>query len=176
MMDSTVQVIAQVSGLVAGEEISGTLSGSGVIYQKGTDSLGQVHSRILTANHVLAHRRGEHYPLPIEIGLKINGLKVKGLKTDLDWVITKVEFLVRTHDERICRLVPLILGDDSNGDVATAEVDCDAGRVADISPKSPRRGDHVWITGHPLGVERAILTEGYSSGWLDGFELLSAPA
>jgi S1-C subfamily serine protease len=171
MMESTVRIqvdIQQVvtrtdedTGEVSHSNDSTGWSGSGVVYAKTNGILSAVHSRILTANHVLE--------LP-KVG-DVEGDQDNNVK------VTDVKVSIRTFDGRVCSLEPLALGENTTEDVATGEADCDAGKVAPIAHKVPGRAEHVYISGHSLGVELTMVTEGYVSGWMGGgFLLVSAPA
>lgn len=169
LIDSTVQVIVKIKGTATDtegkeSEYKSGWFGSGVVYAKTTDTNAPPRSRILSANHVLsAPKPGESFMDWSEDGV----VKV---------TIKEVEFEIRTADNRICKLIPLAMGEDTPEDVATGEALCDAGRVAPIADSVPERGSRVYISGHPLGVEMALVTEGYTSGWYEGYLLVSAPA
>ena len=46
--------------------------------------------------------------------------------------------------------------------------------MADSS--TPGMGEKVFVSGYPAGVTLPILTEGFVSGWSDGYVMTSAPA
>jgi len=171
MLASTVQILVQVEGALLGPEdalgvpqgelpVSQGWAGSGVVYKKDLGLTGPVHSLILTANHVLETP---------DVGTVV--------MTGMGRVrVDRVEISVRTSDGRICSLQTLVLGDWSTGDVATGEADCDAGRVAPIARRSPQKGARIYVVGHPLAINLAIITEGLTSGWFDGYMLVGAAA
>jgi S1-C subfamily serine protease len=135
-------------------------TGSGVVYDKVGGLTEPIRSKILTANHVLeTHKPGTVVPVP-------GGYLKFG----------KAEFLLHTHDGRTCELEPLVLGENTTRDVATALAYCDAGPAAELATQVPVVGSRIMITGHPLGIEVAIATEGFVSGWYDGYLLVSAGA
>jgi S1-C subfamily serine protease len=170
MMESTVQIIVQVKGSVIYTNakthekkithMENGWSGSGVVYGKSDGRTGQPTSKILTANHVLEAP---------EVG---DGAVIGPIELRID----EVNMTIFTNDGRTCNLKPLAMGADMEQDVATAEADCDAGRVAKIATRVPERGSKIFVSGHPLGLEMAIVTDGYISGWRNQFLLLSASA
>lgn len=144
-------------------------SGSGVVYDKTNGKQGPVRSRILSANHVLETPAiGSIKDDIVEfLGMSINAGRVR---TDA----VKVE--LQTADGRICDVKVLMLGSSDVHDVATAEADCDAGRVAEFATEVPSMGAKVSIAGYSHGVKLPLLTEGFVSGWMDGYLLTSAAA
>ena len=173
MMQTTVRVNVKIAGtayILDGDKtveypfLDGW-SGSGVVYDKSTGAMGPVRSKILSANHVLeVPAVGSYEPVTfwgVELGRKR---------------IEAVEITITTNDGRTCDLEVLVLGVDDHRDVATAEADCDAGRVARIALAVPARGDRIFISGHPLGVPKAMVTEGYVSDWWMKYLLVSAGA
>lgn len=168
LMQSTVQIhvdiaataLLEADGGIQEVPIEQSWVGSGVVYAKTSGLLAPVKSKILSAHHVLdvppagAIVAGPFGPVRIDAVL----------------------MTIRTRAGLGCNLTPVALGDYETGDVATAIADCDAGRVAEIADAMPAPGSKVTVTGHPLGVPLAIVTEGYVSGWMDGFYLISAPA
>lgn len=146
------------------EPIEEGWTGSGVVYQNdGTLSL------ILTANHVLETPKvGE----TVDFTINFFGVSIPIGKKRID----EVKISLKTVDGRICNLEPLVLGVDDHRDVATGVADCDAGRVAPIAKSVPARGEKIYISGHPLGVPLPIVTEGYFSGVMENYLLVSAGA
>jgi S1-C subfamily serine protease len=144
-------------------------AGSGVVYDKTDRSKGPVRSRILSANHVLQTPAvGSVEDETIEIF----GMKMKLGKRRVD----AVKFELQTADGRICNLKPLALASTDQHDTATAEADCDAGRVAKLATAMPVMGERVFVAGYSEGVKLPMLTDGFVSGWMDGYLLTSAPA
>jgi S1-C subfamily serine protease len=137
--------------------------GSGVVYDKTDRSKGPVRSRILSANHVL-----ETPAVGSVIG---DPARLFGAKR-----IESVDIKLQTADGRMCNVKVLALATSDTHDVATAEADCDAGRIAELGTAEPVMGQRVFICGFPLGVFLPMLTEGYVAGWMDGYLLTSAPA
>ena len=154
MIASTVQIHVRYKG-ASGE--SGGGDGSGFVYEKHRVHGGAVKSLIMSAEHVLGK-------IP-KIGAVVDGI-----------TITDVIATAITEDGRSCELRVLARGDEMFGDVATAEANCDAGRVAVIAEDSPAVGDKLFISGHPDAWPMIVLTEGYFSGWLNDFMSMSAPA
>lgn len=143
--------------------------GSGVVYDKTDGQAGPVRSRILSANHVL--------DVPKPGTVTHESVEFLGMVIDLgDKRIDAVLVTLTTQDGRTCSVTPLRLGSSDTHDVATAEADCDAGRVAKIGTQVPVRGEKVTVVGHPLGVPLAMVTEGFVAGWFEGYLLTSAPA
>ena len=174
MLDSTVQIEVQVAGSllvpVCDEKtkecavleipVSEGWVGSGVVYDKTSGATGPIISKILTANHVL------EAPAPGDL-----------LDSPLGQVrIDAVLMVVKTRSGRTCELQPLVLGVSDTRDVATGLALCDAGRVAPIADQVPAPGASIIVTGHPQGVPVAIVTDGYVSGWMNGYLLVSAGA
>lgn len=164
MLDSTVQIEVMVAAEVkVGDrelEITESWSGSGVVYAKTSGLTEPVQSKILSANHVLeAPAVGDLIPTPV------GNAKV-----------TAVLMTVRTHQGLTCELEPLVLGVSDTRDVATGLAHCDAGRVAPIADRMPPEGATVYVSGHPLGVPVAVVTEGFVSGWMSGYLLIGAAA
>lgn len=144
-------------------------SGSGVVYDKTDRSKGSVRSRILSANHVLE--------TPVIGSVEDMEVSFLGMKINLGQRrVDAVKFELQTADGRICNLKPLALGSSDQHDTATAEADCDAGRVAELASAMPVMGERVFVAGYSLGVKIPMLTDGYVSGWMDGYLLTSAPA
>lgn len=171
MLASTVQVEVQIAAtliLPGDEEIemgSGWV-GSGVVYEKSPGDTGPVTSKILTAHHVLdTPKPGTLVPFRGPFGFVVAHVRVDAVLITL-----------RTHDGRTCDVQPLKLGVTDTRDVATALASCDAGAVAPIALHVPDPGERVYVSGHPLGVPVAIVTEGFVSGWLEGYLLVSAGA
>ncbi len=144
-------------------------SGSGVVYDKTNFKDGAVRSRILSANHVLE--------TPIVGTIEDNSITFLGIEIALGKRrVDNVKIELQTADGRTCNVKVLALGSSDEHDTATAEADCDAGRVAKLATAIPVMGEKVFVAGYPLGVTLPLLTEGYVSGWLDGFLLTSAAA
>lgn len=143
--------------------------GSGVVYARRTWPL-PVTSRILTANHVLdVPTVGEIVNRPV----KFAGITIEELK----YQVVAVELTAITYDDQVCALVPLTKGDNEDGDVVTAELDCDAGVPVQVADAEPKPGDKVFIVGHPLGIPVPLVTEGYLAGVSpNNFLVSSAPA
>lgn len=169
MLDSTVQVEVDIlatlilrdsQGRTAEIPVDQGWKGSGVVYSKSGGITGPVTSKILSANHVL--------DVP-----KVGSTKETMFGT---LRVDAVLMSIRTRDGRACLLDPLVLGVTDTRDVATGIAYCDAGKVAPIARSVPPAGAKVYVVGHPLGIEMSIATEGYVSGWLDGYLLTSAPA
>lgn len=144
-------------------------SGSGVVYDKTDRAKGPVRSRILSANHVLETP---------EVGsIKDDVINFFGMEMNLGKKrIDAVKITLQTADGRTCNVKALALGSTDQHDTATAEADCDAGRVAELGTAMPVMGQKVFVAGYSLGVKLPMLTEGYVSGWMDGYLLTSAPA
>jgi S1-C subfamily serine protease len=162
MMDTTVQVHVDIkatmfreneeTGQTETKEIDDGWVGSGVVYENDGKT-----SKILSANHVL-----ETPAVGSVEDVKINFL---GMELNLGKKrIDSVKITVTTNQGRTCNVKPLVLGVSDYRDVATAEVDCDAGRVAKIGHATPAQGEKVFVSGHPLGVPLPMVTEGYVSG------------
>ena len=169
-LDSTVQIMVEVSGTlkvkdpITGEDLELPVEagwvGSGVVYDKSLGLTSPIKSKILTANHVLeAPKPGDVLQGPM------------GPVT-----IDAVLMTVRTRSGKTCELTPLVLASSDTEDVATGEADCDAGRVAEIASSVPAVGERVVVTGHPQGVFPSIITEGFVSGWMNGYLMISAGA
>lgn len=148
-------------------------SGTGFVYSKTDGKAGPVRSRILTASHVVkTPKAGSKYK---------NELTFFGMKTGVfeDVKIDSVSIIAKTHDGGQCSVKVLQEGPGElpwPKDVATAEVNCDAGRVAQIAKQLPPRGSKVLVIGHPMGLDEIIVTEGYTGIWTtDGMLSLSAP-
>lgn len=167
-LDSTVQIIVEVAGTLrvkdpgTGEDVELPVEaawvGSGVVYGKTLGLTGPIQSKILTAHHVLdAPKVGDVIQGPL------------GPVT-----IDAVLMTVRTRAGKTCELTPLVLGESTTEDVATGMADCDAGRVAEIASEVPAVGSRIIVTGHPQGVFPAIITEGFVSGWMNGYLMVSA--
>lgn len=172
MMATTVQVhvdikatmVTDSDGKPSNEDASDGWVGSGVIYDKVDGD-----SMILTANHVLETP---------EVG-SVETLKVDFMGMEMilgERRIDAVDITITTFDGRTCNLKPLVLGVSDTRDTATAVADCDAGRIAKIATATPGRGEKVYVSGHPMGVPLAMVTEGYVSGSMDGYLLISAGA
>lgn len=164
MIASTVQIEVDVVAelKLEGKEVSVTQSwvGSGVVYEKTQGLTEPVQSKILSANHVLETPQvGDLIDTPVGQAKVIAVLMV-----------------VRTHKGHTCKLEPLVLSVSDIRDVATGLAYCDAGRVAPIANKVPPVGARIYVSGHPAGIPVAIVTEGRMSGWLDGYQLVSAAA
>lgn len=163
MLASTVQVHVSVRGFMVLGELrvprEDNWVGSGVVYEKTLGLLEPVQSKILTANHVLDK------PNPGDAVSTPSGT----------FFVKEVELSISTRDGQVCRLEPLTMGTNDTEDVATAVAFCDAGRVARLGSRSPAPGSRVFVAGHPLGFPGAIVTDGYVSGWLQGYMLISAP-
>ena len=144
-------------------------SGSGVVYDKTSREDGPVRSRILSANHVLetpvVGTIEEEVVMFLGVEIPLGKRRVDAVKVEL-----------QTADGRVCNVKVLALGSSDQHDTATAEADCDAGRVAKLATSVPVMGEKVFISGYALGVKLPMLTEGYVSGWMDGYLLTSAAA
>lgn len=159
MMASTVRVKVEIdetpikkNGKPNGETIKDGWTGSGVVYDKKGDK-----SLILSANHVLE--------TPAVGSIKEDKIDFLGMEMSLGkFRVDAVKITVDTFDGRTCNAKVLALGHSDERDTATAEVDCDAGRVAPIATSTPARGEKVFISGHPMGIPLAMVTEGYVSG------------
>jgi S1-C subfamily serine protease len=138
--------------------------GSGVVYDKDSSNTQHPQSMILSANHVLdVPKVGEVLPYEffgVPIGEKI---------------IESVRVYLTTQDQRTCNVKVLVRGKSDTRDTATGVADCDAGRVAQFATRAPAVGEKIFISGHPDGVPLAIVTEGYVSGWAEGYLWASAP-
>lgn len=144
-------------------------SGSGVVYEKTDGKKGPIRSRILSANHVLE--------TPAVGSVKDDILEFLGMQINTGKVRTdSVKIELQTADGRICNVQVLALGSSDTRDVATAEADCDAGRVAELANEVPTMGAKVFVAGYSHGVKLPMLTEGFVSGWMDGYLLTSAAA
>ena len=175
LMSSSVRIHVLVSGTrLATSDTEATpfskeWSGSGVVYEKTNGKQGPVRSRILSANHVLetpAIGSVEDDVLDL-FGIQIPNGKVRTDSVKID---------LQTADGRICDVQVLTLGANDLHDVAVAEADCDAGAVAELATETPSMGDKVFVVGYPQGVKLPILTDGFVSGWSNGFLLTSASA
>jgi S1-C subfamily serine protease len=183
MMDSTVQIHVDIKAtMISGDEdedagvsrsqetqIEDGWVGSGVVYDKTDGRLSGVRSRILSANHVLETPAVGSVE---DIVINFLGIEIPLGKRRID----SVKITMSNSSGRVCSVKVLKLGDRETGDVATAEADCDAGRVARIGGAVPVAGEKVFVVGHPEGVPLAMVTEGYVAGWMDGYLLTSAPA
>lgn len=175
LMSSTVRIHVTVSAVklapdgTPDQPITKEWTGSGVVYEKTNGKQGQVRSRILSANHVL--KAPEIGSIEEEV-VDIMGLQLPNGKSRVD----SVKFELQTADNRTCALQVLTLGGDDLHDVAVAEADCDAGEVAELALEAPTMGAKVFIVGYPQGVKLPILTEGFVSGWSNGYLLTSASA
>ncbi len=175
LMSSTVRIHVLVSGTrlatdqTVDEPFSKEWSGSGVVYEKTNGKMGPVRSRILSANHVLETPAiGSIEEDVVEIfGMQIPNGKIRTDAVKID---------LQTADGRICDVQVLTLGSNDLHDVAVAEADCDAGRVAELATEAPSMGAKVLVVGYPQGVKLPILTDGFVSGWSNGFLLTSASA
>lgn len=144
-------------------------SGSGVVYEKTNGKQGPVRSRILSANHVLE--------TPVIGSVKDDILEFLGMQINNGKIRTdSVKIELQTADGRICNVQVLALGSSDTRDVATAEADCDAGRVAELANEVPTMGAKVFVAGYSHGVKLPMLTEGFVSGWMDGYLLTSGAA
>jgi S1-C subfamily serine protease len=90
--------------------------------------------------------------------------------------VDAVKIELQTADGRTCNVKVLTLGSTDQHDTATAEADCDAGRVAELATAMPVMGERIFVSGYSLGVTLPMLTEGYVSGMMDGYLLTSAAA
>lgn len=136
------------------------ITGSGVVIEVKGGLLEPQSSTILTANHVLETPAiGDELPTP-------TGEKL---------VVDEIEMEIDTFDGRTCELTPVAMAVTDQRDVATAYANCDAGKVARIANRVPPRGAKVLVTGHPDSFQGVIVTEGYVSGWHDGYLVVSAP-
>lgn len=163
MLDSTVQVTVRVEGdnQVSGDHVSGGGRGSGVVYEKASKHGGPVHSRILTAHHVL----GE-YKVGDVIQTFYGPVKITAVKVE-----------ILTHHGQTCPAEVVVNdGDLAFDDAAIIEASCDAGRPARIASDLPPEGSRVFVSGHPNGIEIAIVTEGYTSSPYGDWVVISAPA
>jgi S1-C subfamily serine protease len=178
MMSSTVRLHVQVDYVKTGKDDDGGVvesreseawAGSGVVYDKTDRADGPVRSRILTANHVLETPAiGTEEDDVVEfLGITINMGKRR---------VEAVKIQLQTADGRTCNVKVLALGSTDQHDTATAEADCDAGRVAELASAMPVMGERVFVSGYSLGVKLPMLTEGYVSGMMDGYLLTSAAA
>lgn len=146
-----------------------TWSGSGVVYDKTNQKDGPVRSRILSANHVLK--------TPVVGTIEDDSVMFLGIEIPLGKRrVDAVKIELQTADGRTCNVKVLALGSSDQHDTATAEADCDAGQVAKFATAVPVMGEKVFISGYPMGVLLPMLTEGYVSGWMDGYLLTSAAA
>lgn len=164
---STVQIEVQISATLKAVDpdtqqvvevpMSTGWVGSGFVYEKTLGLTGPVMSKILTANHVLeAPAAGDELDTPLG-------------KVHIDAVL----MVVKTHTGKTCELQPLKLGVSDTHDVATGLALCDAGKVAKIASSVPEEGARVIVTGHPQGIWPAVITEGFVSGWYNGYLLIS---
>lgn len=180
MMDSSIQIHVKIQATLILEDdedkdnivempVEDGWVGSGVVYDKSSGKLGPVHSRILSANHVLETPKvGSEKTIFLEFfGVQIPLGRLR---------IDSVQIVANNADGKVCNVEPLVLGSSDQHDVATAEIDCDIGRVAKIGSMAPSKGDKVTVVGYPLGVPLPVVTDGVVSGWLDGYLLTSAPA
>jgi S1-C subfamily serine protease len=171
MMSSAVRikVTVEYTKLKTKQREEESWAGSGVIYDKTSRSKGPVRSRILSANHVLQ--------TPVIGSVEEQVVNFLGMKINLGKRrVDAVKMEIQTADGRICDLKPLALGYSNQHDTATAEADCDAGRVAELATAMPVMGERIFVAGYTLGVKLPMLTDGYVSGWMDGYLLTSAPA
>lgn len=177
MMSSTVRIAVTVeyTRLVEDGEQSmekqekESWSGSGVVYDKTSREDGPVRSRILSANHVLETPAIGSVEEDV---IEFLGIRISRGHRRVDAV--KVE--LQTADGRTCNMKVLALGSSDEHDTATAEADCDAGRVAKLADAMPVMGEKLFVSGYALGVPLPMLTEGYASGWFDGYLLTSVAA
>lgn len=175
LMASTVRIQVKIRATrFSKDNMTGTLvesswAGSGVVYDKTDRANGPVRSRILSANHVLE--------TPAIGSIEKETINFLGMEMVLgEKRIDAVEVSLQTADGRVCKVEVLTLGSSDTHDVAVAEADCDAGRVAELGNATPVMGELVYISGYSLGVPLPMLTEGYVSGWMEGYLLTSAPA
>lgn len=144
-------------------------SGSGVVYDKTSRENGPVRSRILSANHVLE--------TPAVGSVEEDVVEFLGLRFSRGQRrVESVKVELQTADGRTCNMKVLALGSSDQHDTATAEADCDAGRVAELAGAVPVMGEKVFVSGYSQGVTLPMLTEGYVSGWMDGYLLTSTAA
>lgn len=149
--------------------------GTGFVLSK-TDGKGSpVHSRVMTAAHVVdAPKVGSSRKEAITFfGIQIGEIEVR---------VDSVKIEAITADERYCTAKVLDPGTITpfTRDVAILDVDCDAGRAVELASEVPARGEKVFVVGHPLDVNNIIVTEGYVSGWnkeglLNGMLTIAAP-
>ena len=177
MMASTVRLsvtveytrLLQENGQSVEQHATDEWTGSGVVYDKTSRENGPIRSRILSANHVL------ETPVVGSVEddvIEFFGITIKRGERRVDSV--KVE--LQTADGRICNVKVLALGSSDTHDTATAEADCDAGRVAKLASAVPVMGEKIFVSGYALGVPLPMLTEGYISGMFDGYLLTSVAA
>lgn len=138
--------------------------GSGFVYAKGEGK-----SFIVSASHVLATPKvGEVVAEPVLFfGTEISRVSVR---------TESVKITATTNTGKVCNVKVLKLGGAGTDDVATAELDCDAGRVAQVASVTPKRGSRVIMIGFPTGVAVPVITEGFVAGWNDGYLVTSSPA
>jgi len=166
MLDSTVQIHVSIAGSLVTDGSSPEIpmetgwTGTGVVYEKSDARTGPVTSKFLTANHVLETPA---------VGSLVEG-PLGVVRVDA------VLITVTTRAGKTCEAEALVLGVSDTRDVATGLASCDAGRVAEIADAAPDAGEKVLVVGHPLGIRTALVTEGYVSGYLDGYLLTSAGA
>ncbi len=167
MLDSTVQVHVDIQGSLLsadGKTVEQPMetgwTGTGVVYAKTDGLRAPVESRFLTANHVL-----ETPPVGALIPSPFGVVRVDAV------LVT-----ITTRGGKTCEVKALVLGTNDVQDVAVGLAYCDAGRVATIATSAPEAGVKVFTVGHPQGVRTAVVTEGWVSGYLDGYLLTSAGA
>lgn len=161
MIGSTVQITAHIVGTTLdGTKLEAGWSGSGVVYRRIPSITHQGGELILTANHVL--------------DAPAVGTMVLSEMGPVQ--IVSVEFQVMGEDNQVCPLVPLVLGQTTDEDVATGYTSCDVGQPASIDTREPARGDKVYVVGHPLGFPMPVVTEGYVDGFYVGYLAISAPS
>lgn len=164
MMDSTVQIRVTLEGDITSplamepRHVEGGALGSGVVYEKSGGGLGPVHSRILTAHHVLGDMK--------------EGDKITKGEATLEVTSKRIEVI--THGGQVCHAELIEDGDWMFGDVAVIEADCNAGRAAPIGSSMPADGEKVFVSGHPHGFPMAVVTEGLVSGFYHDWFVLSA--
>lgn len=171
MMDSTVEIhvvieatIIDKDGKPSDEKTSDGWTGSGVVYANNGKA-----SLILSANHVL---ETPAVGSTEEITRSFLGFEVNAGSRRID----SVKITATNASGLECNVRVLRLGVSDTRDVATGRVDCDIGRPAQIASSTPSRGQKVYVSGHSLGVPVPMVTEGYVSGWMMGYLLISAPA
>jgi S1-C subfamily serine protease len=174
MLESTVQLQVTIEATMTREDqetkttsikpVKTGWTGSGVVYaNNGKRSL------ILSANHVLQTPAVGSVE---DVTVGIFGVEMVLGQRRID----KVTIEAKTASGDICNVTVLALGVDDHRDVATASVDCDAGRVAPIATSTPARGEKVYVSGHSRGSPLALVTDGYVSGVMEHYLLVSAAA
>lgn len=165
MMEPTVQIFVHiaVTAIVGGEEVPLDpigWSGSGVVYDHKGGIINESHALVLTANHVLeVPKAGTEVPFPLGT-LRVDAVLIT----------------VKSASGRACELVPVVLGANTDEDVAVGEAQCSLGTAeAPIAHKIPPMGAKVYVVGHPLGIGNTMVTEGFFSGWMDHYMVASAP-